>query len=740
MRRLALLLFLLVLAALPTQAGAGTYEVYACGGPAGAAQSAFTPASDPMMEAYSICPPQAGSGTGIATKATSRGGIASYSAGAYQIFTAPPGNSLVSVSFNVGAIRLNDYWSVGVVAYDGDFNSGDLPYGCYAFGPGCGVGTSTFSIRVDVPLYRRTHFRFETRCFNGAGCDVSASPFNPGNRALFSAANVIVLVYDSTGPTIVPDHGAVWSDGWHRGREEAWAQVADSSGAMVLRLRADGVVASEIDFRDPSLPAWMLCNFTQPKPCKDFLPAGLSLDTSTLADGEHDVRFEAIDASGNGNVVDHRIRVDNSAPAKPSDLAVEGGEGWRSVNDFTLRWSNPPAQVAPIAKAHYELCPSRGGACSRGEVASPDIDGLSRLTVPAPGEYGVRLWLEDEAGNHDPERASDPVTLRFDDEAPSVVFERPDPAHPTRLTAAVGDRGSGVAEAAVEVRGEGARQWRTLDASLDGETLLAAVDDLELPDGLYEVRAHVRDRAGNERTGDRRRDGSKMQIRLPLRLASGVTLASNRPRCRRSRGRKRRCRPHRVAGPAIAVKGRRTRVHGVLRTGLGQPISSARIGVSEQLRTGGGWKQTARLESDRLGRFSLAIPPGPSRSIRFGYEGTALVKPATGEVRMLVPASSSISVNRRGVRNGEAVLFSGGLAGGHVPEGGKLIDLQAYYRGGWRTFATPRTDVRGRWSYRYRFGATRGLVRYRFRARIRREAAYPFELGYSRRVRVTVRG
>ena len=52
-----------------------------------------------------------------------------------------------------------------------------------------------------------------------------------------------------------------------------------------------------------------------------------------------------------------------------------------------------------------------------------------------------------------------------------------------------------------------------------------------------------------------------------------------------------------------------------------------------------------------------------------------------------------------------------------MPDGGKLIDLQAYYRGGWRTFATPRTDRRGRWSYRYRFGATRGTVRYRFRAR-----------------------
>jgi hypothetical protein len=107
---------------------------------------------------------------------------------------------------------------------------------------------------------------------------------------------------------------------------------------------------------------------------------------------------------------------------------------------------------------------------------------------------------------------------------------------------------------------------------------------------------------------------------------------------------------------------------------------------------------------------------------------------------MLAPAASSIAVDRKNVRNGAAVLFKGHLIGAHVPDGGKLVDLQAYYRGSWRTFATPRTDSRGGWAHRYRFGATRGVVRYRFRARIPREAAYPYELGYSRRVGVTVRG
>jgi hypothetical protein len=68
------------------------------------------------------------------------------------------------------------------------------------------------------------------------------------------------------------------------------------------------------------------------------------------------------------------------------------------------------------------------------------------------------------------------------------------------------------------------------------------------------------------------------------------------------------------------------------------------------------------------------------------------------------------------------------------------VDLQAFYRGRWRTFATPRANRRGKFRFWYRFEATRGVVTYRFRAKVRAEDAYPYELGYSPTVRVTVRG
>ncbi len=107
---------------------------------------------------------------------------------------------------------------------------------------------------------------------------------------------------------------------------------------------------------------------------------------------------------------------------------------------------------------------------------------------------------------------------------------------------------------------------------------------------------------------------------------------------------------------------------------------------------------------------------------------------------MAVRAKSSISVNRNQVRNGGRVRFRGRLLGRSVPSEGKLLQLEAFYRDRWRTFAVVRTSPRGRWRRRYRFEATTGRVVYPFRVRIPRERGYPYAVGRSRVVRVTVNG
>src|SRR5919206_3669359 len=113
--------------------------------------------------------------------------------------------------------------------------------------------------------------------------------------------------------------------------------------------------------------------------------------------------------------------------AQIGDLRLEGEQGWRSVNRFSVAWRNPSDGGAPLAAAHYTLCPVGGGACVEGAQAGAGIDTLG-LAVPAPGEYRLRVWLEDAAGNADPHRAAPPVALRFDDEAPTAAFDALDAA------------------------------------------------------------------------------------------------------------------------------------------------------------------------------------------------------------------------------------------------------------------------------------------------------------------------
>ena len=96
--------------------------------------------------------------------------------------------------------------------------------------------------------------------------------------------------------------------------------------------------------------------------------------------------------------------------------------------------------------------------------------------------------------------------------------------------------------------------------------------------------------------------------------------------------------------------------------------------------------------------------------------------------------------SRRRLLNGQSVLFSGRLRALPPPPGGKLLELQVVVRGRWQTFRTTRTDASGRWRVRYRFHATAGLQRYRFRARLPAEAGYPYEAGVSPTRVVVVRG
>jgi hypothetical protein len=104
-----------------------------------------------------------------------------------------------------------------------------------------------------------------------------------------------------------------------------------------------------------------------------------------------------------------------------------------------------------------------------------------------------------------------------------------------------------------------------------------------------------------------------------------------------------------------------------------------------------------------------------------------------------VRAPATLAASPRIVSSGSRVRFSGRLRGGHVPRNGKVVELQAFERGRWRTFRTVRSNSKGAFNYRYRFSFRASGTTFPVRARVRADASYPFALGTSNRVRVRVR-
>jgi hypothetical protein len=150
------------------------------------------------------------------------------------------------------------------------------------------------------------------------------------------------------------------------------------------------------------------------------------------------------------------------------------------------------------------------------------------------------------------------------------------------------------------------------------------------------------------------------------------------------------------------------------------------------------WQQVAMPVTRRDGLFRARLPRGTSRRVRVTYCGRD--GGHFRDLRLRAKPVVAFKSNRRGVRNGRSVVFSGRMRSRPIPRGGKLVELQAFFRGRWRTFQTLHTRRTGTFRFSYWFGGTRGTVRYRFRAVAPREGGYPYTTGASRRVTVRVSG
>ena len=217
-----------------------------------------------------------------------------------------------------------------------------------------------------------------------------------------------------------------------------------------------------------------------------------------VGDGRHTLTIEAVDRAGNVAQASRTVLIDNTPPAAPQQLAVDGGDGWRTSPKFTLRWTEPGQQAgsggaaravspasdtsAPIAGVEWKMCPAgKSTGCISGSKTQANITSLD-LEVPKPGDWNTSVWLRDSAGNAQPATAAN-VRLRYDNDSPDVVFAAVNADDPARIHVSASDPSSAIAGGELSLR------------QVESQRQLGALAQLPRRPGARRVQRHARRRA-----------------------------------------------------------------------------------------------------------------------------------------------------------------------------------------------------------------------------------------------------
>lgn len=404
--------------------------------------------------------------------------------------------------------------------------------------------------------------------------------------------------------------------------------------------------------------------------------------------------------------------------------ATDEGSGVRRLAVTVNGEQVDPSRTAPCKliagsnrAARLRPCPPVFSASATADTGSaPFRDGRNELRVCA----------------YDFGSDADPVcmtrTVEVDNTAPDAAFERPSAGDPELIRATVRDSHSGVAGGSIAYRPVGGGGWRELATKLEADELRARVDSLSEPAGRYEFRVIAVDRAGNIAIDTGRRDGAPMILEFPLRPETSLRAAIDGART------------------TSVPYGARPRLSVTLR-GPDGPVAGEPVELVERFAGGSSLEPAGRtVRTDSRGRVRVRLAAGPSRTVSVDYAGSRRWGPARGaSVRVAVRAQARIAAAASHVGAGRRIAFRGavGVRGAEVGRG-KLVELQV--RGGgvprFRTVGHAfRTDERGDWRFRYRFGRFYDRpTTYRFRLKVTRERSFPYRTpAFSPVRRVTVK-
>lgn len=499
--------------AAPRPAAAGEYTVFACqADEAGYVSSAFEDFATRGMRWRRACNPLGPGLRGLVTANVPGTGRVARGAQSAFVLEAPPGTSFSRLRWSGHAQRRDCRYALQL----------------YAERPGASpvsiknVRANRNCPRPDVaqasswPRLRAYDLGGATRIVQRVVCvGAPAREFCSARGQNFIRTFAAeATVADTTGPSVgIVQDSSLTRGQWVSGMQTFNYDASDNVGVKSASALVSGGVRGSRS---------SACSYSQRIPCPNGA-GGIEINTADAPEGSQALAVVAEDSAGNrAESAAVTVRINNAAPGAVP-VGIGGGEAWRNSNNFDVAWANPAEpDRAPITAAHYRLCRSGSEECVNGDRAGAEIAAIDNLTVPSPGEWELRLWREDAAGNQEAANASEPVRLRFDPEPPQLGFEAPAVEDPTRVSVLVTDRISGLTGGGIEIIRAGSGTWQMLPTSREGDHLVTRIDDDALPPGDYDLRATAHDQANNLAGTDRRLDGQPMRLRLPLRIVTSM--------------------------------------------------------------------------------------------------------------------------------------------------------------------------------------------------------------------------
>lgn len=135
-------------------------------------------------------------------------------------------------------------------------------------------------------------------------------------------------------------------------------------------------------------------------------------------------------------------------------------------------------------------------------------------------------------------------------------------------------------------------------------------------------------------------------------------------------------------------------------------VRGSKVTALGSLRTSAGGTFNERFRSRQGGGTIQLCGPGVAASLT---------------LRVKAKVTFKVKLSRYGL-----VRYSGRVATGQIPKGGKIVAIQGKAGSSWQTFALRRTDRTGRFKGRYRLRVVIPGAKLKFRVRVPSEAGYPF--------------